>query len=312
MVSPILRTMARRMTPAQIRAALQKAQRDQKRAIDNYNREVRKHNTAVKRAVSDYNRAVRNYNSKARAHNRGVENQRRRLRQEISRLNSRPTGKTFVTYRASTQAFVDVYDRAEAGVTAGPATRADQRFIDLVSDEAANSVYLANALDGDGDPEDDFAEAELRAPSMQAELAQFGTDLSQRWVGALYALSPSNPDAARHFCTSAREVVITMLDVSAPDQEVKKHDPTCELTGAGAVTRRSKVSYLLRRHGVRSVGVAEAVDEDVANLLSLFRTFNEGTHGHAGRFSVTELSAIRTRVESAIRFIRMVVTAPAN
>lgn len=299
------------MTPAQIRAALQKAQRDQKRAVDNYNREVRKRNAAVKKAVGDYNRAVRNYNSKARAHNREVENQRRRLRQEINRLNSRPASTTFVTYRASTQTFVDVYDRAEAGVAAGPASRADHRFLDLVSDEAANSVYLANALDGDGDPEDDFTEDDLRAPSMEAELGHFGTDLSQRWVGALFALSPSNPDAARHFCTSAREVVITMLDSSASDREVKQHDPSCELTDAGAVTRRSKVSYLLRRHGVESVDVADAVEEDVANLLSLFRTFNEGTHGRAGRFSVTELSAIRTRVESAIRFVHTVVTAPA-
>jgi hypothetical protein len=299
------------MTPAQIKAALQKAQRDQKRAVDNYNREVRKHNTAVKKAVGDYNRAVRNYNSKARAHNRGVENQRRRLRQEINRLNSRPTSTTFVTYRASTQSFVDVYERAEAGVTAGPASRVDQHFLDLVSDEAANSAYLVNALDGDGDPDDHPTEEDLRAPSMEAELAHFGTDLKQRWVGALYALSPSNPDAARHFCTSAREVVISMLDSSASDHEIKQGDPSCELTPSGAVTRRSKVAYLLRRHGVTSVGVADAVDEDVANLLSLFDTFNKGTHGRAGRFSVTELSAIRNRVESAIRFIHMVVTLPA-
>jgi hypothetical protein len=61
------------MTPAQIRAALQNAQRDQKRAIDNYNREVRKHNAAVNKAVNDYNREVRNYNSKARAQSRGRE-----------------------------------------------------------------------------------------------------------------------------------------------------------------------------------------------------------------------------------------------
>jgi hypothetical protein len=146
---------------------------------------------------------------------------------------------------------------------------------------------------------------------MEAELAHFGTDLQQRWVGALYALSPSNPDAARHFCTSAREVVISMLDSSASDDEIKQGDPSCELTPSGAVTRRSKVSYLLRRHGVTSAGVADVIDEDVANLLSLFDTFNKGTHGRAGRYNVTELSAIRTRVESAIRFVHMVVTQPA-
>lgn len=293
-----------------MRAALQKAQRDQKRAIDDYNREVRKHNAAVKKAVSDYNREVRNYNSKARAHNREVENQRRRLRQELARLNSRPSSTSFVAYRMSTKTFVEVYDRAEAGLASRPASDADQRFLNLVSDEAANSVYLANALDGDGDPADAFTEDELKAPSMEHELGHFGQDLVHRWVGALYALSPHNPDAARHFCTSAREVVVTMLDTSASDPEVKEHDPDCQLTDSGAVTRRSKIAYLLRRHGVTAHGVTDAVAEDVDNLLSLFRTFNDGTHGHAGRFDVTELSAIRTRVESAIRFVHTVVTAP--
>ncbi|MEV0678061.1 hypothetical protein AB0I60_16250 [Actinosynnema sp. NPDC050436] len=48
------------MTPAQFRAAVQKAQRDHKRAVDNFNQQARKHNAAVKKAVSDYNRDVRN------------------------------------------------------------------------------------------------------------------------------------------------------------------------------------------------------------------------------------------------------------
>lgn len=38
-----------------------------------------------------------------------------------------------------------------------------------------------------------------------------------RWKGALFSLSPTNPDAAQHFCTSAREVLTSMLDIAAPD-----------------------------------------------------------------------------------------------
>ena len=267
------------MTPAQLRAALQKVQRDQKRAIDSYNREVRKRNAAANRAVNDCHREVRNYNSKARAHNRQVESQRRRLNQEIGRLNARRSEPTFVSYTASTRAFVDVYARAEAGLASGSGTNADERILNLVSNEAANSVYLANALDGDGDPAEAFTEDELRAPSMEPELGHFGKDVQRRWVGALYALSPQNPDAARHFCTSAREVVITMLDSSATDAEVKAQDPDCELTDFGVVTHRSKVAYLLRRQGITRSGITDAVSADVDNLLSLFRTFNDGTHG---------------------------------
>lgn len=300
------------MTPAQFKAAMQKARREQKRAIDNYNREARRYNAAVNKAVNNYNRDVRTYNSKARAHNRQVENQRRRINQEISRLGSRPLGTTFVTYRTTATRLVETYKSAEYRLTSTSVSPVEQRFLDLASDEAANSVYLVNALDGDGEPAEDLTEDELRAPSMAAELAAFGRDFVDRWTGALYALSPSNPDAARHFCTSAREVIIAMLDGSAPDVEVKTADPACELTDGGAPTRRSKINYLLHRQGVTSSDLTNVVEDDVNNVLALFRTFNDGTHGHAGRFSITELSAIRTRVESAIRFIHQVTGAPAS
>ena len=139
-----------------------------------------------------------------------------------------------------------------------------------------------------------------------------GQDLVDRWVGALFALSPANPDAARHFCTSAREVVITMLDASAPDPEVLTADPRCEMTDRGAPTRRAKITYLLIRHGVTAGEITELVADDMDNVLSLFRTFNNGTHGHAGRFSLTELTALRTRVESAVSFIHQVVSTPTG
>jgi hypothetical protein len=299
------------MTPSQFRAAVQKSEREQKRAIDNYNRDVRKYDAAVKKAVGDYNRQVREYNSKLRTHNRQVENQRRRINQEIARLNARPAGATLMAYRESTATFVQTYSIVESDLASRTVSPAAQRFVDLASDETANSVYLANALDGDGAPEDDPTEDELRAPSLATELAAFGQDLVSRWTGALYSLSPKNPDAARHFCTSAREVIIAMLDNSASDAEVKRAEPNCEVTDKGAPTRRSKISYLLRWHGVTEEGITSLVDEDVTNLLSLFRTFNDGTHGHAGRFTITELSGLRTRVEAAIGFIHQVVTAPA-
>lgn len=309
--APILEDMVRRMTPSQFRAAAQKSEREQKRAIDNHNRDVRKNNAAAEKAVRNYNRRVREYNSKVRTHNRQVENQRRRIRQEIARLNARPPGTTFMEYRESTVALVRTFSTVESGLVYRTISPAAQRFVDLASDETANSVYLVNVLDGDGAPEDDPTEDELRAPSLATELGAFGQDLVSRWMGALYALSPKNPDAARHFCTSAREVVIAMLDSAAPDAEVKRVEPGCEVTDKGVPTRRSKINYLLRRHGVTEEGITSLIEKDVANLLSLFRTFNDGTHGHAGRFTITELSGLRTRVEAAIGFIHQVVTAPA-
>jgi hypothetical protein len=181
-------------------------------------------------------------------------------------------------------------------------------LIDRGSEEAANSVYLLNAMDGDGEPEDDPTENELRSPSMQDELLTFGQDLVDRWTGALFSLSPRNPDAARHFCTSAREVLITMLNQAAPDPGVIRADPSCDKTEKGATTRRAKVDYLLRRKGVGEDSIGNLVEEDMKDVLRLFRDFNDGTHGHAGRFTITQLNALRVRVESAIGFIHVLCT----
>ena len=297
----------RKVTPAQFKSAMQKAQRDQQRAVNDYNRGVRQYNSSVKKAITDYNREVRNYNAQARQHNQRVESQRRRLNQELRRLQSRAsTTTTFSSVRTSTASFVTAYDRAEQCLSGGAGLA--KEYLDQTSDDAANSVYLINVLDGDGDPANDLSPEELTASSLNDELSEYGQDLVDRWNGALYALSPQNPDAARHFCTSAREVVIKILDISAPDHVVREM-PGCEMFDGKTPTRRSKVSYLFRRQGIESAELAEAVSEDVGNVLSLFRVFNDATHGHAGRFSITELSAIRTRVETAVAFLSRIAKA---
>lgn len=291
------------MTPAQLQAAMRKAQRERKQATDKYNREARRHNSAVKKAVNDYNREVRTYNSKARAHNAKVENQRRRLNQEIRRLNSRPTATTFVRYRTSVDTLTRSYEATEERVGGRSLSATGRELVDRGSEEAANSVYLLNAMDGDGAEEDDPTEDELCSPSMEAELSTFSQDLVDRWKGALFSLSASNPDAARHFCTSAREVLVSMLDIAAPDSGVTAADPSCDRTDKGVPTRRAKVRYLLSRMGITEHSIEDLVEVDMDNVLTLFRSFNDGTHGHAGRFTITQLNAIRVRVESAIGFI---------
>lgn len=300
--------MVRRMSPAQLKAAMNKAQREQKQAVTKYNRAVDQRNAAVKKAVSDYNREVRTYNSKARAHNARVENQRRRLNQEIRRLNSLPAATTFVTYRSSVETLVRTYAATEESLVGRTITPAGRELVDRGSEEAANSAYFLNAMADDGASEDDPTEDELRSPSMQTELETFGQDLVDRWTGALFSLSPRNPDAARHFCTSAREVLIAMIDGAAPDARVAEADPACDRTDRGVPTRRAKIGFLLRRKGVDEEPIEDLVEADMDNVLGLFREFNNGTHGHAGRFTITQLNALRGRVESAIGFLHAVCT----
>lgn len=64
-----------------------------------------------------------------------------------------------------------------------------------------------------------------------------------------------------------------------------------------------KSRFLLQRKGIDEESIEVLVEEDMNNVLTLFRDFNNGTHGHGGRFTITQLSALRIRVESAIGFI---------
>lgn len=77
----------------------------------------------------------------------------------------------------------------------------------------------------------------LGARACRPSWPAFGQDLVDRWTGALFSLSPRNPDAARHFCTSTREVLIAMIDHAAPDSGVTTADSECDRTDRGC--RRS-------------------------------------------------------------------------
>ncbi len=140
-----------------------------------------------------------------------------------------------------------------------------------------------------------------------SELAEINPDLDARWRGALYALSPKNPDAARHFCTSAREMITTILELEAPDAAVKAAIPDYPKTPNGGVSRRARIQYFVQRRGDEHESLTEFVDEDINSVIALFDEFNRGTHGSAGSFSLGQLGAIKNRVEGAIRFIHRLI-----
>ena len=120
---------------------------------------------------------------------------------------------------------------------------------------------------------------------------------------ALYSLSPENPDAARHFCTSTREIVNGILEVSAPDGSVEQAMPGCERTDRGRPTRRARIRFLLVQRGLANEELEDFVAKDVDDITELFRVFNAATHGSAGRFDLRELGAVKERAEAGIFFI---------
>lgn len=149
---------------------------------------------------------------------------------------------------------------------------------------------------------------DLQNTMLVEELRKISHDLDSRWQGAVYALNPHNPDAARHFCTSAREIISQILELKAPDVNVISSMPSCDRNEQGKPTRRAKLKFLLTQKGMIEEPFEEFVEQDMENIVQLFRVFNDGTHGSAGTFSFQQLNSIKKRVEDGIIFLAEVVT----
>lgn len=296
--------MPQRKSPSQIRTELSRVRQRQRQAINNYNRDVDKYNRGVRKAVSDHNTGVRKYNSAAKAHNAKARANRERLRRELARLDAAPRSSTVrVTYRTSVDRLTTSFEGLER--QAETQGWADTEVFAYSSAEAANSVASLNALlaqDAPAEATDDEI-AELQATRIGSELADLDVDLDLRWRGAIFALNPRNPDAARHFCASAREMLSDILSTVAPTDRVLAEDPGCARTDQGKVSRRARIQFCLRRGGLAADRLADFVETDIDNVIALFGEFNSGTHGSAGRFSLGQLRTLKVRVEDAVRFV---------
>ena len=292
--------MARRVTPSQWNSMVRQAQQKQRRAIDKYNREARAHNQKVKQAVHNYNRDVRAYNARVRA-------DRQRLKNEIARLNRQTNTTRYVTYRVSVNAVQTAYERLEHAADAGGFDERYNDILDLSEREAANNAGLMNALLGDAQmPDQAHAPNAMESP-LTPILHAISSDLRDRWQGALFSLNPQNPDAARHFCTSAREIIARILHIKAPDDAVVAAMADCDRTQQGTPTRRARIRYILHLNGMDQDELETFVEADMDNVVQLFHTFNEGTHGAAGKFDFAQLQAIRKRVEDGIMFLSRLI-----
>ena len=290
--------MPRRISPSQLRSKLRQAQS-----------KIRQAGNKQRQTLNKLNQAVRSYNSKVRTHNARVRANRDRLRRELQKLARASSRPQYVTFRTSVEAVQQSYATL---VHREDANTYDDRFnllLDLSEREAANSVTVINTLQGET-PETQ-QDSKLSSSGISDILIELSPEILDRWNGALFALDPRNPDAARHFCTSARELLTAILERYAKDDDVLATMSNCELTDQGKPTRRSKIRFLLYRIGILDDALTDFVESDMENVVQLFRIFNDGTHGSSGRFTHSQLQSIRVRVEDAVAFLGNIVSGHA-
>lgn len=302
--------MVRRISVSQFNSLMRQQQQKQrqlqqrqKQAVDKVKRDLERAHRELKVQERKRIQAVEKYNREARAHNARVRANQQRLRVELAKLKQRTTPAHLATLRVSIDVVQSSYSRLEKSASAGELGDSYNDVLDLSEKEAANSASVANALVGDARPMSDDAPDSPDSPLTQT-LEAISTELAKRWKGALYALNPQNPDAARHFCTSAREIISQILDVKAPDVDVVAALPSCELTPEKKTpTRRAKIQYVLLRSGKTESELEEFLDADMKNVVDLFQIFNKATHGEAGAYSYAQLRVVRERVEDALIFL---------
>lgn len=285
--------MPRRVSASQMRSIIRQTQTKQRQAVQRYNSDVRRHNSEQKRKTDAYNRAIRSYNNRLRSNHS-------RLQSALQRLARQPVSAEFTSLRQSSLLLSTAYERLDNG-------GADPFLSDIAERETANSVSVLNVLLGDEKHSPGSVDG-LATSRITDSLSSFSEDLAMRWSGAIFALNPANPDAARHFCTSAREIIAEILNMEAPDEDVLARFPDCQVTERGTPTRRARVHYCLDRSGLTNVFLESFVETNIKDLTVLLYDLNSGAHGLAGRFTLDQLAAIKERVEDAIGFICEIVS----
>lgn len=279
--------MVKRISTSQLKSKLRQAEQKQRKAINDYNRAVKKFNTQVKKSVDAYNRFVREYNASVRK-NKQI------ITRELHKLNNNSNSAYAVSVQTMHRYYTDVNAIYGEGI---PVTSEQDEILDLIESEQANGVITSNVIENDNAPEEDTEDKEIGD-----RLRLISEDLDNRWKGAVYALNPQNPDAARHFCTSAREIFTEFIEMKAPDSDVFRYNPGCAKTDRGNATRKEKIRYMMRNKHMDSC-VVEFVEADVTNILELFHILSDGTHGVAGRYEFSKLLQVKKRVEQGINFL---------
>ncbi len=265
---------------SQIRQAQRKAERQLKNELNQASRKIER----------DINREIRNYNSKMQ-HNRQI------VLRELKKLQTHSTMTIRSSYTISLDAMQKHYVTIGNVYQNESLTPQQEYILNLIEQEQANGLITANVVENNDFPAENTDDIEIGA-----KLQHVSDDLNNRWKGAVFAINPQNPDAARHFCTSAREIFTEFIELKAPDDAVFQYNPNCQKTNQGNATRREKIKYMMRNSNMDD-SVISFAESDITNILELFHVLSDGTHGPAGRYSYQNLLQVKKRVEQGIYFL---------
>lgn len=138
--------------------------------------------------------------------------------------------------------------------------------------------------------------------TLKSLLAKIDANLYRMWQGAVQALESTNIDKIRHFNTSLRELFTHVIHKIAPDDEIKKwtSNPTEHIIN-GKPTRKARLLYICRN--INDEHFKHFVEKDIEMMLKFIDLFQEGTHSVVSKSTEKQLTAIKCKAESAIKYL---------
>lgn len=270
--------MAKSFNMSQFRNQMNKIQREAKKAEMQFKQEI-----------NNYNKAVRQYNS-------NVRNNKNKILRELNRMKSTYTINTnyYVTTKLVHNFYIKVSNSYDNGLV-------EEDIFNAIENEDANNLELSNVVLNNDEVEN--SDVDLDESNISAKLIKISTDLNDRWKGALFSLNPNNPEAARHFCTSTREILKVLIDDRIKDKDVIDSNPQCDKTNYGSPTRKEKIKYAMNKKGISDELIIEFTDSNIENTISLINELSNGTHGHSNKYSLNQLKSFKKRFEDSINFV---------
>ena len=263
-----------------------------------------KTNQQLKRIQRDTERQIKRETTKMiNDYKKNIRKNYQKLQKELNRFNNSQHMTT--KYTISVKNLNSSYEKVNATYNQLNSTTKEKEIFNYIEQENVNNLTVANTLIS-SDAEEDIG-TELQDNVIGNQLKKLSDDLNNRWLGAIFALNPHNPDATRHFCTSTREIFTEIFDKYAKDKEVFSIFPDCDKTDRGNATRKSKIKYFLWKKSIDIKNADEFIDNDIDNILELYHILSDGTHGEAGRYNIIQLKAIKKRVEDGINFLCSIV-----
>ncbi len=260
-----------------------------KSQMNRINNQLKQAERKAKQSINNYNRELRNYNS-------NIRNARNKINIELNKLKRvNNSTKYYITSHSIHNLYIQIKESYEYG-------NIDAKLYSDIEKENENNLELANVVLNN--EEVDNSNINLDQSEISDILLNISPDLKSRWEGALYSLNPNNPEAARHFCTSTREILKVLIDDGINNEEVLKDNPNCEKSPNGRTpSRRSKVIYAMKKKGLSNDLITEFAITDIESTIGLINELSDGTHGSANKYTINQLKSFKRRFEDGIHFI---------